>query len=168
MQGGDSDSRFCAYELWTRIITAYTSSSLTKAQDKLIAISRIANYMANIIQNNYVAGMWRRFLPSQLMWAPVRVGDLFNRNYTIPAKPDAYRAPTWSWASVDAHVIHGTVTDAWIRLQVEDISLDYVSNGKFGLLKGGRLILRGVLKRICLYQNPDANLFFDRWLLSIN
>ncbi|KAL8868500.1 MAG: hypothetical protein Q9198_008156, partial [Flavoplaca austrocitrina] len=63
----ESDSRFFAHQLWPRIVQLYTQCQLTKPNDKLIAISGIAKRMSSIIRDDYVIGMWRRYLPSELL-----------------------------------------------------------------------------------------------------
>ena len=48
----DSESAFFAYEIWSRIVKAYSKCLLTKPEDKLIAISGIAKKLSPIIGVN--------------------------------------------------------------------------------------------------------------------
>jgi hypothetical protein len=57
-----------AYSVWIMAIRIYSRCHLTKEQDKLVAISAIAREIQPIIQGEYLAGLWRRYLPFQLLW----------------------------------------------------------------------------------------------------
>lgn len=54
------------YGAWNRIVQAYTRCGLTKKQDKLVALAGIAKHMASKLDDQYVAGMWRRTLPWEI------------------------------------------------------------------------------------------------------
>ncbi len=51
------------------------------------------------IHGSYYAGLWEKDMPSALLWRTK------NENYVpgrdVPRRPSQYRAPTWSWASVE-------------------------------------------------------------------
>jgi hypothetical protein len=89
------------YERWNRIVEIYSKTQLTNASDKLIALSGIAKMMFDQIRGQYVAGMWLRYLECQLLW---RVDPVYEngRFYSESRRPPSYRAPTFSWAAVDA------------------------------------------------------------------
>ena len=80
-----------AYMNWFHIVGAYNKLALTFSLDKLPAIAGVAREFQKTIKSQYVAGMWRSHLLGQLLWTTL---DLLRR-------PAEYRAPTWSWASVD-------------------------------------------------------------------
>jgi hypothetical protein len=77
---------------WNEILKAYTNCSLTKETDKLVALSGITQEIANCLQYNYLAGLWKERLERQLLWTcrPPNKGT----------RPSTYIAPSWSWASV--------------------------------------------------------------------
>jgi len=52
LAGLDPDPRLFAYNIWERIVEAYTACQLTKAEDKLIALSGIAKHMQPILGND--------------------------------------------------------------------------------------------------------------------
>jgi hypothetical protein len=81
-------------EAWLNYCEQYSNRGLTLSGDKLIALSAVAEYMAEQkLDGAYYAGLWEcRFL-GQLLWAM--------ETETIQARPKDYRAPSWSWASVD-------------------------------------------------------------------
>jgi hypothetical protein len=79
---------------WNIITESYSKAKLTLGKDKLPALSGIARRVYNEGPDEYLAGMWRNNIVEQLCWGVV-----------APAKErPAYRAPTWSWCSVDSQV----------------------------------------------------------------
>ncbi|RSL59713.1 hypothetical protein CEP54_007169 [Fusarium duplospermum] len=61
-KGRESGGFSAPHLLWLRIVELYTASALTVPSDKLIACAGIAKRVAEIVQDDYVAGMWRRYL----------------------------------------------------------------------------------------------------------
>ena len=93
-----SDPDLDPYHLWAKVVQAYTSSDLSKPGDKLIAIYGIAKRFRSMLNDTYLAGLWLRVLPTQLLW---HVDDCSQANGLPAKRPPSYRAPSWSWASVD-------------------------------------------------------------------
>ena len=85
------------YSKWTRVVTEYSQRRLTKEFDKLPAIQSIAAEMSTALNDTYItfAGVWAGHIKRDLLWQ-VRDG--------LVSIPENYRAPTWSWASLDARV----------------------------------------------------------------
>ncbi|OBT61835.1 hypothetical protein VE03_08808 [Pseudogymnoascus sp. 23342-1-I1] len=124
-------------EIWDTIISLYTGSQLTFASDKMVAISGLAQMTFKENADQYLAGLWRKDIELQLLWCQQRPGRRL-----LPGSK--YRAPSWSWASVDEkgfvsyyprqerleYVYYAHVIGAYI-----------VPAGKelFGELKGGEL-----------------------------
>ncbi|KAI4186060.1 MAG: hypothetical protein L6R41_003717 [Letrouitia leprolyta] len=142
----DSDSRFFAHELWRDIVGTYTKCALTNPSDKLVALSGIAKRMRAIIKDEYVVGMWRRYLASQLLWY---VSDHLKRGFRPNNRPTNYRAPSFSWASVDGSITLGRLSDDCSLCSIEDVSIEYCTEDTTGLVEGGYMIIKGTLK--CLY-----------------
>jgi hypothetical protein len=84
-------TEFEMYQRWKRVVTAYSIANLTLSRDKLPGLAGIARHFGDYKQCEYLAGMWRdaRF-DAQLCWC------IFG-----PQPRPEWRAPTWSWASVD-------------------------------------------------------------------
>src|SRR2546423_1312272 len=82
--------RFCY--LWNRIVAAYMKCGLTKADDKLIALSGIASNMQQVLKDDYLDGLWRRFLPYELLWF---VNNRKQTDGSPSFRPNIYRAPSW-------------------------------------------------------------------------
>ncbi|KAL8833929.1 MAG: hypothetical protein Q9176_007751, partial [Flavoplaca citrina] len=158
----ESDSRFFAHQLWPSIVQLYTQCQLTKPNDKLIAISGIAKRMSSIIRDDYVIGMWRRYLPSELLWF---VDHHRQSNGQPSVHPDEYRAPSFSWASIEGCISAGTPVEEGILFSVKELSIDHLTEDITGLVKGGFLVLEGALKRLSLRRRSVS---VDMWLVNIN
>lgn len=79
---------------WCLLVESYTACQLTVRTDKLVAFSAIARRMASNLQDEYLAGMWRRSLEHDLLWLTFPPAP-------EPPQPAVYVAPTWCWASVE-------------------------------------------------------------------
>ncbi|OCL01406.1 HET-domain-containing protein, partial [Glonium stellatum] len=84
------------FGLWAVAVDAFTGCGLTKEEDKLVAISAIAREMQPLMQCRYLAGHWEVDFVRQLAWTAL--------NFSYRAS--VYRAPSWSWASVDGIIDH--------------------------------------------------------------
>lgn len=160
-------SIYC-FEVWNRVVETYTRTRLTKATDKLIALAGIAKIMSRRILNgrdeDYVAGMWRDNLESQLLW---RVDPSIRRDGTYDFHSDRpgmdeYRAPSFSWAAIDSErgVNCADVTDFGedvkkdLFIKIDTVLLKYKTEDRFGMLNpGGYIELKGILKRIVIIDS---------------
>ena len=90
---------------WVDIICEYSSRGVTNASDKLPALSSIAAYFAKRTNDVYLAGLWRSKLLHELCWEPSRNEFLVGGAAHIQLnRPKAYRAPSWSFMSVEGKV----------------------------------------------------------------
>ncbi|OJT09456.1 hypothetical protein TRAPUB_14059 [Trametes pubescens] len=90
---------------WSEAIGDYTRRTVTKPGDKLVAFAAIAELFQRTWRAEYLAGLWRPTLLQDLLWAT---------NYEGRApRPERYRAPSWSWAAVDGHVV-ASLLDDWL------------------------------------------------------
>jgi hypothetical protein len=154
------------FELWKRVVEVYSRTQLTVSRDKLIALSGIARHFCAkdtglfTAPSDYIAGMWSNHLESQLLW---QVNELFRDGvFGNPARRDAIRAPSFSWASIDSPhgITYADVTDykrtvtSRIRTRAQDhteepllhvrghyINLSDKSN-KFGMVDQGSLFVK--------------------------
>ena len=131
--------RFDAYYLWDNIITSYSEGALSHEEDKLIALSGVAKYMLSILHDRYLAGLWQQCLPSQLLW-----------HYDSPGtRPYDYRAPSWSWASVNPQTNRGLTAgrsyDTGILAEVVEVNIESLGQDSTGQVTKGHLRLRGPL-----------------------
>lgn len=101
---------------WHKTVSNYTSRSFTKEQDKLPAISGLAQRFHEKIQGAYYAGLWGCDLINELIWRPNNMNDC-----TKVASP--YLAPSWSWVSLWGRVTWGT-TDKKSRLNADELDAE--------------------------------------------
>jgi len=83
---------------WAEIVNTYSVKALTDPSDKLPAIGGVAQEFGHILGTTYYAGLWGRYLLTQLLWRAS--GSLAEPNLRV----EQYRAPSWSWASIDGPV----------------------------------------------------------------
>ena len=99
---------------WRWVVQLYSQTVTTFERDRLFAMAGIASLFQNYlweqvkvpVKRGYVVGMWKQDLEFHLGW----VAD--DRNYLNgkalanleSARPQLYRAPSWSWASVNGPV----------------------------------------------------------------
>ncbi|EON63210.1 hypothetical protein W97_02437 [Coniosporium apollinis CBS 100218] len=105
---------------WTHIVWKYSLCDLTKAEDKLIALSGLAQRVRERTGFQYLAGLWLPNVLFDLMW--------YTATYSEGTRSPEYRAPTWSWAVMDGPVTfssHAFSQDVYTPL-VSSISTDIV------------------------------------------
>ena len=81
---------------WPALVHMYSAGKLSYSSDKLLAFAGLATqYMTRnrLRPSDYIVGMWRSHLPSCLLWR-IEGGK----------SPSRFRAPSWSWASLDGLV----------------------------------------------------------------
>jgi hypothetical protein len=78
------------YKAWHLLRDIYVGTLVTYEKDKLVALSGIARSFQQLLGDQYLAGLWRRTLVYDLLWSVPK-----------PRKRTAYRAPSWSWASME-------------------------------------------------------------------
>ncbi|KAK7740015.1 hypothetical protein SLS62_011158 [Diatrype stigma] len=97
-----------ALSCWLRLVTAYSLRRASLECDKLNAVAGIASSppFVSSLGPGYFAGLWEYNLARQLTWYTSRwhrtlsEGEVFT-----PHRPTTYRAPSWSWASLEDGVI---------------------------------------------------------------
>jgi len=78
------------------LVERYSIRNLSAGgKDKVFAIEGIASFITKSGNFTFVAGLWKEFLPFNLLWL-VTEDELRKR-------PDRLQ-PTWSWASVDGRI----------------------------------------------------------------
>ncbi|KAI0865360.1 heterokaryon incompatibility protein-domain-containing protein [Xylaria cubensis] len=131
---------------WWRLVQIYTRSKLTYQNDKLVAIAGLARAFSGVIREPYYAGIWggADFLLSLLWtsWPRISVTN-------IPQT--GYRAPSWSWASVEGEVYYEPTSRGVSRIitqklvQIQSISTEPRRGDAYGEIKGGELALKAFL-----------------------
>jgi Heterokaryon incompatibility protein (HET) len=86
---------------WQELVNDYSALNLTFPSDRLPALSGIAKeYYKHRPSDRYIAGMWESSIYKDMLW---RVKER-NRN----EKLIEWRAPSWSWVSVDSIISYET------------------------------------------------------------
>jgi hypothetical protein len=89
---------------WTSVMQKYSPLSLTFGKDKLTALSGVATRFQKHPSTGYLAGLWMDgTIVSQLSWTVAQTQKPPESNLPDDENP-VYRAPTFSWASVDGLV----------------------------------------------------------------
>lgn len=128
-----------AYSTWRTILTVYTVSDLTNPADKLVAISGLAKRFSSLLDDEYVAGLWRKRITTELLWH-------HESQATVRRRPSTYRAPTWSWASIDAKVSHFYMPEETIDcIEILGIKVTPVGTDKTAEIQNAIIRLRGHL-----------------------
>ncbi len=87
-------------KLWRLAIESYTRACISHEKDKLVALSGICRLVKNITNDEYAAGLWLDNMELQLLWSIA-----YQSGRSTFCRPRNYRAPTWSWASLDGPII---------------------------------------------------------------
>ena len=159
---GDSESspNLYTYHVWNKIVAAYTAGELTVASDKFVALSGLAKKMQALLQDDYLAGLWKGTLSSDLLW---KVNGGEQTNGLLPTRAPQYRAPSWSWAALDGHIMPGRPNIDRILIIVEDAATDPTGTGNpLGQLKSGWIRLRGVLLPGTIKPQESSGLHPDK------
>jgi hypothetical protein len=87
------------FEAYRVLVEHYTKLGITNDLDRLPALSGI---MFGRLQDEYLAGMWRSMLIESFHWTP----KVRSRSQYLAYRPHKYRAPSWSWAAIEAPITH--------------------------------------------------------------
>lgn len=127
------------HSLWRHIVESYSATKLTKASDKLVAISGLAKKLQTRLKTDYIAGLWRTNIPYHLLWCC--------QGPRLPNPRKEYRAPSWSWASIDSEVNYYLPTSDRALLKplvsIVDIGVTNIDDSSFGQVSDGFLRIQG-------------------------
>jgi hypothetical protein len=148
--------------MWaTELVSMYSCRKHSVPSDKLTALSAVAKSLAPKFGCSYLAGLWANDLPMQLLWhsGHVRATDENSR-------PAIYRAPSWSWASIDGLVevepqdFHHPMCSI-IHSETEP----KFSNAPFAEVVGGYMIVEGYLRsgQYSVENDGDYDIASIRW-----
>jgi hypothetical protein len=123
--------------LWEDLVARYTARQLTFGKDKLPALSGLARRMQGRLQSDYIAGMWKNNLIANMCWE-------VDREFRTQAAPSEYRAPSFSWVSVDTQIAYPY---RWrhTRGQAEVLEIKSILKGQnqFGEVSSCSIVLKG-------------------------
>ena len=140
------------YLQWQKTIEEFTCLQLSHENDRLPAISGLAKQYQRRLKSAYMAGLWKDNLVAELLWyaeSERRRGT--ERYYTT--KPKQWRAPSWSWASVEGPISfrkphNSVVPEAYterMRSWVEIVSAECTPSSldPTGTVASGSLVIKG-------------------------
>ncbi|KAM0816062.1 putative heterokaryon incompatibility protein [Seiridium cardinale] len=122
-------------EGWKSVIEHYSVRNLTVQSDKLTALAGLARRFSTPSMGKYLAGIWYSQLPDALAW-----------RIQLPKNPGQYRAPSWSWASLDGEVMGiGSAfrTEGADCVKVLDAGCTPAGEDPFGAVSDGYILLEG-------------------------
>lgn len=131
---------------WHQLVEIYSRRQLTQHSDKLPALSGIANAISTVrIGDTYLAGLCKDSLSFDLTWR-TQCGE-----WADSTKPLEYRAPSWSWASVDGTIEHthylksAGSENSTIAFDAAEAKVEPKGHSPFGQVRNGSLTLSGFL-----------------------
>jgi len=135
---------------WHSLVETYTEGRQTYTSDKLLGISGLVRqYMSRnrLRPSDYAAGLWKPSMPHTLLW----------RIHHGGRRPGKYRAPSWTWASIDGRVALPAPSAASKQtcLEVIDVSLNMKNNDPLGLCESGHVKVRGFMGKGSLRRTRD-------------
>ncbi|QDS73996.1 hypothetical protein FKW77_008671 [Venturia effusa] len=134
-------------KLWLGIINHYTSSDLTYPdKDKLVALSGVAQIASMFFKDDYRAGFFR----SDLLWDLAWWITAKNLESGRSCRPEgAYRAPSWSWASIDGPVMFPQDAEQCLMVSLCSVETTPLNAANpWGAVSSGTLTLRGLLLQV--------------------
>lgn len=146
-------TRYTQDNSWHQILEQYTALSLSRPrEDKLIALGGLAERMAGILEDEYVAGLFHRTLIDGLCFllpTPTRASRRSQYCEHLPG-------PSWSWASLNhgcvwAHPLQKPMYLA--MLEGYSVCLEDDSN-PFGAVRSASLQILGRLISLNARQDP--------------
>jgi hypothetical protein len=152
---------------------------LTNEQDKFPAISGLVNLLAADTGDTYYAGLWKAHIIEGLNWQVLVMDSGLlcadpshdHERQAAPTskstvkRPAAYRAPSWSWASLDTEIRYLSVRQS--HIVAECLACEVVPAGKdpYGRVKSGFIKLQ--VSRYILLEFRKSWVFFSLGLASI-
>ena len=129
------------YDAWEQLVDEYTTRYLTVDSDRLPALSGLATKFQQALivpESDYLARLWRAKLLNGLAWQCSEDGN------GIGTLPQKYRAPSWSWASIEAPIIYGNLRLLKRPIDTVIESAFTVTRGNvFGEVTDGCLVISG-------------------------
>ncbi|KAK4554714.1 hypothetical protein LTR86_008216 [Recurvomyces mirabilis] len=142
---------------WWRAVKEYAGRSISKPADYLPAISTLAAVVCQATQRPYLAGhLGTDRLIEQLCW------EIDTRNKLYWPTEHGYVAPSWSWASSNASIIHTGVYE--LRGPGDTPSAQVISaecvagtTNPFGAVTSGHIVLRARVCAVMLHVQGERH-----------
>lgn len=152
------------HRVWCTVVHQYTRRTIGQASDKLVACGALAEAFHHGLRSEYLAGLWRDTLLHDLLWTKMENDGarcLSPSQGASSDRPAVYRAPSWSWASVEGTVRLRTSSECVGAQAIAAVlRCDVVLKDQalpFGEVTGGTLVLRAAL------VHPTCKVRFGHW-----
>ncbi|KAI0871875.1 heterokaryon incompatibility protein-domain-containing protein [Hypoxylon argillaceum] len=136
---------------WHEIVAEYSALDLTFQKDVFPALSGVAKQMQHVRGGaKYLAGLWEDNLIEDLLWGA------FSLNAD---RSSIWRAPTWSWASVNGRIQYSSDTseDRKIYAQILDIQCTPLALDSTAELASAILVVSSYMVTATLCVNPRVD-----------
>ncbi|KAI8713815.1 HET domain-containing protein [Fusarium sp. LHS14.1] len=142
---------------WERLVSEYSRTELTRSEDRLVALSGVAKLFQQTFADDYLAGLWRTPLERLLCWCRDEEKE------QDPRERPEYRAPSWSWASIDGPICFTTTTREdklhWLEyvVRVLDAQVTPLDGDKMAQVKSGYVKVEGRLRSLRVISGKLEN-----------
>ena len=149
---------------WLEIIKCSSTRKSSLPSDKLPVVSALASSYTPIFGRNYHAGIWAKSPVHQLCWRRA------NSSQWSLTRPKEYRAPSWSWASVDGQLYFPSFLEIGGKSAITPDRnfkvIDWVISLKlvdlpFGEVIAGKMVVRAALREATFHPFSSPTLTFD-------
>ena len=134
---------------------------LTKESDRLPALSGLASTIVKATEDTYLAGLWENDIILGLQWYNMQGEKDGNKSYL----PPAYRAPTWSWASIECpsldFTLRGIREEYIIHANLLETRISPLGKDPLGEVSQGDITLRGPVLSAMLRVRLGAKTRFE-------
>lgn len=132
------------YSAWVQIVETLMLRGISDPQDRLNALSGVALNFADRLGDTYLAGIWKKDFARGLCW--------YLDQQPQQAVQIQRLGPTWSWSSLShptLHVFHSfPPNNDSIKVHLVSSSTVLAAHSsRYGQVKAGTLVLRGVLHK---------------------
>ena len=152
---------------WYQILEEYYKRSLTFEDDRFAAISGLAREISEQSKMTYKAGIWIEDFHIGLLWNVSCRGSL----------PNTYRAPSWSWASLNINTRWGQSINPSFQLyfgprshdaadreaELLEVDVKLADGDPYGRLLSGSLRLKGRWLSYKLWRGKTPTHFATFW-----
>lgn len=150
---------------WYAILEQYSDRSLTFVDDRLPAISAVAQQFHDVTGYRYLAGLWHEHILTGLLW--------YSHAVRQKPRPSKYIAPTWSWASISGQTkllcsSLSHIVDNWLQAHLVDSRVELRSeDARFASIREAYLRLTAVCIPVWCDGSNGAPPYNDPYLRSM-
>ncbi|KAL7947764.1 hypothetical protein V8C42DRAFT_315515 [Trichoderma barbatum] len=153
-----------ASDAWLNAVEFHTSCDKLRGEDRLSKLSGVASMSGMGIEDRYVAGLWWKSMAMGLLWeVNLRPGQTNTTKIALPFSKQ--RAPSFSWASVDAPVVWRDNFDWTIRSEARVVKFGNIPQDPedpCGGVDGAWICMEGFMMK-CEVSQTLEGAGGDRW-----